>query len=295
MSLSYIVKEGFAGLRRTRLASMTSVVALVISVLMISVLFRLAWNGFEVAQAMRAQVEIDVFLVELSDDRVDQLRDDLTNLDGVGEIEYISQDDAAEIFREEFGAEGESLADLRFLPASFRIQIDDETSSEEVASLVSQIEGYRGVDEVVYNQQLLELLEDRMETLIYAGIAVGLLILLTAVVLVFNTIRLTIYAKRDLIKAMKLVGATNGFIRRPFVIEGFIQGVVAGMIAVGLHWATFEYIIPYYLPEIGVMTWPFDYWYYTIGGAVLFAVLLGLFGSRWAAKKFIKDHTVAPV
>lgn len=295
MSISYIVKEGFAGLKRTRLASMTSVVALVISVLMLSILFRLAWNGYEVAQAMRAQVEIDVFLMDLSDDRVDQLHNDLSDLSGIGEIEYISKDEAADIFRDEFGAEGESLADLRFLPASFRIQIEDETSSEEVAALVSEIESYRGVDEVVYNQQLLELLEDRMETMIYAGAAVGFLILLTAVVLVFNTIRLTIYAKRDLIKAMKLVGATNGFIRRPFVIEGFIQGVIAGCFAVGFHWVTFEYLIPYYLPEIGVMTWPFDHWYYIAGGTVLFAILLGLFGSRWAAKKFIKDHTVAPV
>lgn len=294
MSLSYIVKEGFAGLKRTRLASVTSIVALIISVLMLSILFRLAWNGYEVAQAMRAQIEIDVFLVDMSDQRVDQLRGEFSDLSGVDEIEYISKDDAAEIFREEFGAEGESLADLRFLPASFRIQIEEGTGSEEVAALVSQIEGYRGVDDVVYNQYLVELLEDRMETMIYAGAAVGLLILLTAVVLVFNTIRLTIYAKRDLIKAMKLVGATNGFIRRPFVVEGFFQGVIAGGVAAVLHWLTFEHVIPYYLPEVGVMSWPFDYWYYTLGGAALFAVLLGLFGSRWAARKFIRDHTVAP-
>ena len=294
MSVSYVVKEGFAGLKRTRLASLTSIVALIISVLMISVLFRLAWNGYEVAQEMRRQVEIEVFLMDISDQRAEQLEGEFAELSGVRGIEYISKDEAAEIFRQEFGAEGESLADLRFLPASFRLQIEEDKSSEEIAGLVSTIEGYNGVDEVDYNQQLIELLEERMETMLWAGAAVGVLILLTAVVLVFNTIRLTIYAKRDLIKAMKLVGATNGFIRRPFIVEGALQGFIAGAIAAGLHWVLFAFIVPHYLPEVGVLSWPFEEWYYTLGGIGAFTFLLGLFGSRWAARKFIKEHTVAP-
>ncbi len=295
MSLSYVIKEGVAGLKRTRLASLTSITALVISVLLISVMFRLAWNGYEVAQEMKRQVEIEVFLTDISDDRANQLEEEFAQLSGVHEIRFISKDEAAEIFREEFGAEGESLADLRFLPASFRLQLEEETGSEEVAELVSHIEGYHGVDEVDYNQQLLELLEERTETMMYAGSAVGLLIILTAVILVFNTIRLTIYAKRDLIKAMKLVGATNGFIRRPFIVEGGVQGLLAGLLAAGLHWVLFHLLVPHYLPEIGILSWPFDEWYYTMGGIILFTLILGLFGSRWAARKFIREHTVAPV
>lgn len=294
MSLSYVIKEGVAGLRRTRLASLTSITALVISVLLISMMFRLAWNGYEVAQEMKRQVEIEVFLSDISDERANQLEEEFAQLSGVREIRFISQDEAAEIFREEFGAEGESLADLRFLPASFRLQLEEETDSEEVAELVSHIEGYHGVDEVDYNQQLLELLEERTETMMYAGSAVGLLIVLTAVVLVFNTIRLTIYAKRDLIKAMKLVGATNGFIRRPFIVEGCVQGLLAGLVAAGVHWGLFHLIVPHYLPEIGILSWPFEEWHYTMGGIVLFTLILGLFGSRWAARKFIREHTVTP-
>src|SRR5690625_6352349 len=75
------------------------------------------------------------------------------------------------------------------------------------------------VEDVRFNLDLLETIEERTETFLIAGASIGVFILLVAIILVFNTIRLTIYAKRDLIRAMKLVGATNAFIRRPFLVE----------------------------------------------------------------------------
>ena len=292
MSLGYMLKEGFAGLKRARLAAFTSIFSLFVAVLLIGVLTRVGFNAYEVSQMLKQQVEVEVFLENIDEQTTNELQQRIGEEPIVAEMNYISRDSASKVFREEFGMGGEALADLNFLPASFRVLVSDEASVAQVDSLVQVINDYRGVDEVRFNLALLELLERRTEQLVLIGAAIGLFILFVAIILVFNTIRLTIYAKRDLIRAMKLVGATNGFIRRPFLLEGVVQGVIAGGLAAGLVYLLFDWIVPIYFTQIGVLSWPFGEWYYLIGGIVLLAIIMGWWGSRWAARKFIRETTV---
>ncbi|MGF1670948.1 MAG: cell division protein FtsX [Balneolaceae bacterium] len=292
MSISYVIREGFAGIKRTRLAAFTSMFSLFIAVFLIGVLARVGYNAYEVSNLLRNQIEVEVFLYDLDDRSTRDLHSRIAALNGVSEIVYISKDSASVIFKDDFGFGGEAMADLNFLPASFRITIAENTEIEQIESLVSEIESFHGVDDVKFNIALLQVLEARMETLAIVGSSIGLLILITAMILVFNTIRLTIYAKRDLIRAMKLVGATNTFIRRPFLMEGIIQGISAGLIASGIIYALFEWLVPAYVPQLGILAWPFGRWYFLIGGIILLAVLLGWTGSRWAARKFIRETTV---
>ena len=282
-----------AGFNRARLASFTSIFSLFIAVLLLGILARVSFNAYEVANALRKSIDVEVFMLDLDDRTTRELRDKLEEEPLVQELSYISKDSAAAIFRKEFGAGGESLANLQFLPASFRLTIDPDASIPEVETLVNKIEEYRGVDEVRFNQQLLQMLESRFDTVAMTGGVIGVLILLAALILVFNTIRLTIYAKRRLIKAMKLVGATNGFIRRPFVVEGILQGLVAGIMAAITMQLFFEVVLPEYIPQFGVLAWPLGRWYYLIGAMVLLAVFMGFWGSLWAARKFIRKTSVS--
>jgi len=293
MSLGYVFKEAMAGLSRARLASFTSIFSLFIAVLLLGVLARISYNGYEVAQSLKKSIDVEVFLMDLDERTTDELENKLQSEDLIQEVNYISKDSAAAIFKREFGKGGGSLAELNFLPASFRLEIDPDTKVTKVDSLVQQIQDFRGVDEVRFNQQLLQMMESRFRTVATVGGGLGLLILLAAVILVFNTIRLTIYAKKGLIKAMKLVGATNAFIRRPFVIEGVIQGLVAGIFAVGVMYLSFQYVLPSYVPQFGVLEWPFGRWYYLCGAMVLLAIFMGFWGSQWAARKFIKETSIS--
>lgn len=293
MSLGYVIKEGVAGFRRARLASFTAIFSLFIAVLLLGVLARVSYNGYEVAQSLKKSIDVEVFLVDLDQRTTQGLENQLQKEEIIQEVNYISKDSAAVIFEKEFGEGGGSLADLKFLPASFRLKIDPNTKVTKVDSLVQRIKKYRGVDEVRFNQQLLQMLETRFQTVAAVGGGLGILILLAALILVFNTIRLTIYAKRGLIKAMKLVGATNAFIRRPFVIEGLIQGLVAGVLSVGVMYFAFQYILPQYVPQFGVLEWPFGHWYYLCGAMVLLAMLMGFLGSQWAARRFIRRTSIS--
>lgn len=293
MSLGYVIKEGIAGLKRARLASFTSTFSLFVAVLLLGTLARVAYNAFEVAQSLQKSIDVEVFLEDLDERTTNELQDKLSDQQMVEGITYISKDSAAAIFKEEFGSGGSSLADLKFLPASFKLKISPDADIEQVDSLVTAIGDYRGVDEVEFNQQLLDLMQTRFRTVAIAGSGLGILILLVSLVLVFNTIRLTIYAKRGLIKAMKLVGATNSFIRRPFVVEGVIQGLVAGTLATALTFVIFQYLLPEYIPQFGILSWPFGRWYYLTGAMILLAILMGYWGSQWAARKFIRETSIS--
>lgn len=292
MNVGYLIKEGLAGLSRARLAAFTSIFSLFLAVLLIGVLARIGFNAYEVSQMLREQVEVEVFLENIDNQSTNDLRRRIESAQFVEELTYISQDSASKVFQQEFGMGSEALADLNFLPASFRLKMSDGASVAQVDSVAQAFGDLNGVDDVRFNLALLQLLETRTDQLAMGGAALGIFILFIAMILVFNTIRLTIYAKRDLIRAMKLVGATNGFIRRPFLVEGIVQGLIAGSAAAALIYLLFDWIIPQNISSLGVLSWPFGRWYFLIGGVIILAIIMGWMGSRWAARKFIKDTSV---
>lgn len=292
MSIRYVIKEGVSGIKRARLAAFTSIFSLLVAVFLMGVLTRVGYNAYEIAQTLRQQVEIEVFLQDISRQSTDEVRQKLQESPLIESLMYISKDSASAIFQEEFGVGGEAMAELNFLPASFKLKVNRDADLNEVDQFVQEVQSLQEVDEVKFNLALLQMLESRMEISALVGGGLAFIILFTAIVLVFNTIRLTIYAKKDLIRAMKLVGATNGFIRRPFLVEGLLQGFIAGSIACALIYGIFTWLIPRYIPQLGVLEWPFGRWYYLLGGLLLLALLMGLLGSRWASRKFIRDATV---
>ena len=293
MSLRYVIKEGLAGFKRARLSSFTAIFSLFVAVLLLGVLARVSYNAYEVAQSLKQSIDVEVFLNDLDSRATDQLEEEFESQEFVEKVTYISQDSAATIFKNEFGTGAGAMAELDFLPASFRLKVVPNTEISRIDSLITEIKAYDEVDEVRFNQQLLQMMEKRFRTVATAGGGLGVLILLAALVLVFNTIRLTIYAKRDLIKAMKLVGATNGFIRRPFVVEGILQGLVAGILAVMVMYVGFHYILPEYVPQFGVLAWPFGRWYYLSGAMIFLSIFMGFWGSQWAARRFIRKTSIS--
>ncbi len=292
MSLGYVVKEGMAAFRRAPLATVTSITALMLAVLMLGILGRLAFNAYKVAQSLKQTISVEVFLKDIGDRQTHDLQSTLQKEGPVDHVTYISKDSAAAVFRRDFGSGGGGLANLGFLPASFRLHIKKDATPDQISSMVNKIKKMDGVEAVQFNRYLLELLQKRIHTLVLAGSGIGVIILFVSVLLVFNTIRLTIYAKRGLIKAMKLVGATNGFVRRPFLVEGIIQGIIAGIISAGLVWLFFQYAVPALIPQFGILSWPYGEWYYQAGAMLLLAIVLGFSGSRLAARKFIKDTSI---
>lgn len=230
----YLAAELGIGLRRNLLMTIATVVTVTVSLALLGAGL-LVQKQVDVARDLfYAQVEVSIFLQDgISETQRTSLEQDLRGHPVVDEVIYESKEDAYQHFQEIF-AENESLLDSvtpDFLPASFRVKLTDP---EEFAVVESQFAGYPGVDTVSDQRELLDRFFNLLNSLRWGAWVVAGLQLLAAGALIFNTIRVTAFARREQTGIMKLVGATNWYIRLPFMLEGIVAGVVGACAAVGL-------------------------------------------------------------
>ena len=286
--LPYSVREGIAGFRRAKFAVFTSTSAMAVSLVLIGLFGLLSYQAQLVTEWLRERVgELEIFLVEDIDAEMARaLHERAEATLGVSEAAYISAEDAIQIFQQEFGEGAEIFLDDNFLPSSIRVRAESRyTNSDSLHALIAEFESWNRVDEVVFNEPVLAKVQENLALLNTTGLALGAIVVLAAIFLVANTIRLTIYARRLLIRTMKLVGATDSFIRRPFMVEGVLQGVLAGLIASLIVWGLYS-MLSNYLPQL------------TTSGLILISLFVGVtvaggflgwIGSAFAVRRFIKN------
>jgi len=256
MSFFFTVKEGIKGLSRARLATFLTITTVTLSLFLIGFFFALFINIDQWLGEKRKNIEVEIFLEPvLEQAKIDQVFDHLKSIEGIERIQYISKEKAAERFKEEFGQDVQTVLGSNPLPPSVVVHLKPGfRNASAIHSISKSIEQIDGVTDVIYASGALELL-DRYITIIYMILGgLGLVLIIITVILIHNSIRLIIYARREIIEIMKLVGATRAFIRRPFLVEGFFYGLVGGLLAdlflFGLVYLTKSYlykalILPY--------------------------------------------------
>ena len=287
MPLPYSIREGIAGFRRAKFAVLASTSAMVVALVLIGLFGLLGYKGQQVSSWLRQRVgEMEIFIEEEATESVSQsLNTRASAMPGVADTEYISQQEAQAIFQREFGEEADLVGDP-FLPASIRVRVEPAYANpDSLDDLVQEFQSWNRVDEVVFNQPLLVKVQQNLRLFSITGLTLGSLVILASLFLVANTIRLTIYARRLLIRTMKLVGATDSFIRRPFLIEGVLQGCVAGLVAGGVVWGIYE-LLSSYVTLLALSAWNVGL---AVGGLVVVGSLLGWLGSYLAVRRFIRN------
>ena len=291
MQLTYIFREGFSGFRRAKLSMAAAITTIAVSLLILGAFSILVLNATEVVQSLRAKVEMEAFLGDyLSPVETSIVRDSIASLPGVREVHYVSKEQAAQIFKEEFGEDINRVLDFNPLPASVKIFLKDEYRTVKGAEQVYEaVKAIKGVDDVIYRKTLLEMLDRRASTFLWIVFGIGLFITISSVFLVANTIRLAIYAKRKIIQTMKLIGATKSFVRGPFILEGLIQGVLGGSVAAGILFLVFEYLTKWISSELADFVHVRPYYY---GVVVAVGCILGLVGSTISIRRFISESVI---
>lgn len=286
--LPYFVKEGFANLSRSKFAAFASTSAIAVALVLVGVFGVVGYEAKVVSTMLREQAgEMEVFIEQdASEQEQNALLARVKTMPGVAGTEFVSHEEAAKIFRREFGEEASAFEDPTFLPASIKMEMEPGYATpDSMSQMASVIEGWRSVDDVVLNRDLLVRVAENRQLINAIGIALGGIVLLAAIFLVANTIRLTIYARRLLIRTMKLVGATDRFVRRPFLVEGIVQGLTGGMLAAGFVWGVYRVVfqqldrapLPTYVEVV------------LTGGLIGGGLLLGWLGSYFAARRFIQN------
>ncbi len=233
MSFFFTIKEGLKGLTRARLASFLTITTVVLSLFLIGFFVALFINVDYWVGQKRKNIEIEVFLEPIiTNNQILKIKQKLNDLPGVSKVDFISKEQAAKRFKAEFGQDVQSVLGTNPLPPSFVIYLEPQfRNATSIRSISESIKKMEGVTDVVYPFRVLTLI-DRYTTIIYLILGVlGLVLIAITVILIHNSIRLIIYARKEIIEIMKLVGATHAFIRRPFLVEGLFYGLVGGFLA----------------------------------------------------------------
>ena len=214
----------------------TAITTVAITLFIVGLFSIVVYDIQAVLNSIRSQVEVAVYL---KDNTTNQLKEYLENQirqwPEIAEVKYISKDQALERFRAQ--NEGSNiLKEIQGnpLPASFELRLNDPEKVELVALRFIDKDGayIEGVDEVIYGRDYVRQLFNITTVIGTITLLIIVVLLLAAIVLIFNTIRLSIYARRKEVEVMKLVGATNWYVRTPFLFEGFFEGLIGAGISV---------------------------------------------------------------
>lgn len=290
MRATYLVGEALTGLRRNVLVVFAAIIAVFVSLF-------LAFGAVVLNEIVRTStiqwqegVEILVFL---RDDIGVQAQADLQNeVQGWEEVEavrYVSKAEAYQEFQEMFAAQPALVdeVDPSVLPASFRITLEDP---EQYAAVSDRLVGVPGVYKVKTAAESIDRLLGLTRILNTFTLGLGGLLGAAAIVLIANTIRMAIYARREEVGIMKLVGASNWFIRIPFLLEGMIEGLVGAMLAVGLVWLGHETLLRQLSDTQAIVNFVVPLEFLLRWGVLVlaFGALAGVLGSAIALRRFLK-------
>lgn len=289
MSFFFSIGEGFRGLRRVRGAAVLAVLILSLAITMVGTSAVVGWNGKKFVKFLRSQFDLTIFIkMETPDEDIIQLAKDVKKFEGVREVVYISPTQAARKFENEFGESVIDVLGANPFPSSFIVRLSPEFGSAVDASYIaSRIAALNNIEEVRYRKSLLVSVDRYINILVGLASLIGSIVLISAILISSYTIKLTIFAKRDLIWTMRLVGATDSFVRRPFIVEGIVEGFMAGVLAVGfveIGYKVASRLLRGYIPIDRVEINNEIYL-----GMLLFGVILGWFSSRISVSRFLKE------
>lgn len=219
--------------RRLLRSYFSSVISISLVLFLVGMVGVLVVNARSVSDYFRENITVTAVLgVEADEADASELADELENTPYVKNIRIITKEEGVEEMKDILGEDFMDVFDVNPIPVSLELQIAaDYVATDSLLAIESSLRGFPVIEDVVYRQSLVELLNANIERIgMVAGVFV-ILLLFISVVLINNTVRLNVYAKRFTIRTMRLVGATKGFISRPFIGQAFFQGLIAGAIA----------------------------------------------------------------
>ncbi len=232
-SISYAFRDALRSLWRNKFMTIASIATVAISLLILGSAWLLVINSNYLAEVMESELEINVYLQdELPREEAEAMKDVFAALPGVFETTFIPREEGLKTLEDRFGDSTnllEALGDKNPLPDVYRIKAVDAESVPEIARMAAELER---VETVRYGQGMVEKLLSLTHWLRTAGLVIIAAIALAAIFLIATTIRLTVFARRREIGIMKLVGATNWYIRWPFFLEGMMIGFLGAAVAV---------------------------------------------------------------
>lgn len=295
-NVTYLIKKGISSVWKNFVMSFASFSILMVSLLLVSCSVLLMVNVGIIMGNIEDTNEISVFLEEgVTAEQIEHVRDVLENNSDLTDIRYTSKEEALADFRETLDDYAQLLDSLEEnpMPETFQVRVTDLTKIKHVVDLIS---GVDGVEKVKAPYNFASALINIRNTFTIIASAVLVALIIVSVVIVSNAIRTSVFSRRNEISIMRYVGATNGFIKAPFFVEGMFIGVLAGVASWGLSWIIYDAVFSMFGNDITLwqMFGFFDLIPFTSISWIVLAVncaagaLLGAVGTVISTGKYVK-------
>lgn len=290
-TLKYFFVDAFKSLKRNKTLSIAAMITVLITFFIFGTFTLLGLNFNKAIEDVASKVEIKVFLkddIKLLDQREIELK--LNEQEGAKEIVYESREEAFLNFKESLKDNPGLLQgyDLQNnpLPSSFIVKL---RTAEDAEAITNSVKGMNGVENISNQQEIINTISSFVNVVRVAGSGLFIVFIGVSIFLITNTTKITVYSRRREVGIMKFVGATDWFIRWPFIIEGIIIGMIGSLLASGLLYVLYKSVYEYIVSNmflvslitpgfvLGILTWAF-----LLGGLVV-----GAIGSAVALRKFL--------
>lgn len=280
MSLAF--REALRAFRRAPVLSALSVTTIAFSLFAFGLFGLVALNLRTALQQVEDRVEIRAFIAQgTAPEATSAAVGDAASFPEIASVKLVTEEQALERARNELG-EFEGVFESGILPASIELRLKPGLRDPvTVATVARRLEAYDFIDDVRYGEEWVERLYRVRNVATAAGVALGITFAMVALIIIGSTIRMAVLARSREIQIMRLVGATDSFIRAPFLVEGFLKGLLGGLMALALTWVTFrvvgQYVVQasWFAPSLAA-------------AGVAAGALIGLLGSAFSVGRHLK-------
>lgn len=295
-SLRYLFKEGFRNTWSNRMMSIASICVLMSCLVLIGCASMIFLNIESLLGRIEEENVVMVYIQDgTTDDDINAMGDSLKKMDNIKEVEFVSKESA---WQEQLDTMEEAQAKFFTeissdipLPDAYKVTVNDLSQFD---STVDQIKQLQHIDTIRENKDLAQKLVTIRHGVEVISVVIVAVLLAISVFIIQNTIKLTVYSRRLEISIMKSVGATNGFVRLPFVVEGMILGVISGVISLGLVWAFYEFAINQFgdlISSLGLEALKFsNYALPMLGIFIAIGIVTGVGGALLSMGKYLNKE-----
>lgn len=292
-TISRHTKESLKNIIRNGWMTFASVSAVTVTLLLVGVFFVIMMNLNKVATSIEEDVIIRVHIdIVASDEQQAELKKQIENIPGIESITYSSKEEELENMIESLGKEGEVFRLFEQDNPLNDVFVVKAKNPRDTSTIANQIEKLKYASKVNYGQADVEKLFNFLEMSRNVGVVLIIGLLFTAIFLISNTIKITIIARKREIEIMRLVGATNGFIRWPFFLEGLWLGILGSIIPISVIVTLYKYVHEYLSAKLSnhfIQILDFNPFAYQIAAVLLLlGALIGVWGSMMSVRKFLK-------
>ena len=286
--LVFLLSEGLKNLWRHKLTAFTAIFSIFLTLTVAGSLIIVSQNTDRIIEYLRDKYKIEVFFKQnISNDRIEEIVQEFQKINGVRSTTIITKLDAKKIFKSQFGEDILDIVGYNPSPASCVINLVKRQKEKiNIRPIVNKLRKFSEVDEVNYQGRLINRIETAYQSFVKVMVALLSIVIIVSIFIISNTVRLTVYAKKELIKSFELIGATRLFVKAPFIIEGIFHGLIGALLASLFLTGLLEIASSFILSIIGVkISYSFLSLFGFLGGI---SILISSIGSSRAISQFIK-------